>query len=160
MNEHILAIDCGTSSGAYCFGCNNIELTVKITGESPRNLLEFLQKHSIGVIIVIERPPKSMGFNTGNASVKLWGQYQRICGWLEGMGRKWVDVTPQKWQKMCNLPKGLKGDVRKDVLWEVAKEKHPDYKIYKYVADSVLLWDWYKMESMVDRIKEEEEWLG
>lgn len=143
--SYVCAIDAGWGSGSFILVHNDTIQTIqKIVGMAPENLIKVLKTTPPAMVVIIEQPPLSVGFNTGCASVKLNMQYAFLMGAMKILGTNTISVRPQVWQKPLGIPSKIKGDARKHALWEIAKERYPDEKIFLYAADSLLIYDYYR----------------
>jgi len=150
MKRYGLFIDSGMSAsspGAFCFVIDGEIHTIEsIPGIKPQNLLDFIYATPEMTDIIIEKPPLSVGPNRGASSVKLNAQYHYIIGYMVGLDRKFEEITPQKWQRHYDLPKLYKD--KKQRLYKLAKEGYPDVKFNKSQADSVMIYDSYKISEL------------
>ena len=102
-------------------------------------------KSSINVIIekVHAFPGKNSKKSKINGIVSTWTFAENYGYWqgvLSAFDIPFKRESPQKWMKhFGKFPKDRRE--RKDKLWEIAQSYFPDQKIYKYIADAVLLAD-------------------
>lgn len=81
-------------------------------------------------------------------------KFARHCGHLEmclyALGIKTVMATPQKWQRMYQMPKGGTYDERKKRLKSKAQQMFPSLgrKVNSYTADSLLIAEYGRKQEL------------
>jgi len=71
-----------------------------------------------------------------------YGRWEGIIASIEPF--EFEIISPQKWMKFYDVPKGLSRKHRKRFLMDIAKELYPDKKITYNVSDAILIANYCK----------------
>jgi len=142
--KSILAIDPGSSSGAYAYRTEDGSIGGGNLPESPIEIVDLFRDLEEKVkpnIVYIEKTGKYMKGNSGPGAVK----FARHCGALDvipyALGLPSVYISPAKW--MNHFPGKPKGsdtkDARKTFLYSIAATRFANVKINKKQGDAYCL---------------------
>lgn len=152
MGKFIMGIDPGqgklTHGGIAVLGLDGSVVDVVVMPDTMSDVCEFVkdvlytsENDGHEVVAYLEDVGHGMPGQSSSATAK----FARHCGHLEmclyALGIRTVTCTPQKWQKMYQMPKGGEYKERKKLIKSKAQQMFPRLgrKVSLFTADALLI---------------------
>lgn len=150
MSEIFVGIDPGESGGMTAmFADSSILFARPWKGEVEAiESIQFAAEHG-GVEAAIERVGGFIQGNPmpGSKMFRFGESYGWLRGLMSGLRIPYCTVRPQDWQKGLGIKKCERGE-RKRALRDLAAQRFPDVKATLKTADSILIAEWLRRETV------------